>query len=118
MSDRDEEVYVRDMDPAVTRTQIGIGPLMTVGASNLYGSNKALKFDARIHPWLKDGKRAGRPRVMRVTIDLLADDLYRVRVGYLNRGEWVSHFEVQGIYAEDLARLIVDLDSGTEKGWL
>lgn len=105
------------MDARTALAQCSRGALWTVGASDIELYTDCLQFKARIHPRRQDGTRASRARVMRVRIELTPADLYRVTVGYLSKCDWIEHFQVEGIYGEDLPRLLVSLDSGTESGW-
>lgn len=107
----------RDMDPNVTMKQIGTMALMCVGAHKITGYKDALQMKVRILPYKKDGTRSDAPRIMTLTIKLGGDDLYWISVAYPNRGQLVTHFQAEGIYAEDLGRLFDDLDLGKEKGW-
>ena len=106
------------MDAKLALQQCSHGALWSVGASDIELYTDCLQFKARIHPWLKDGRRAGRARVMKVRIELTPADLYRITVGYLDRCEWKEHFQVEGIYGDDLPRLVLDLDRGRESRWL
>lgn len=105
------------IDVNLLRDQIGLGVLWTVGARNLVNhDHKALSMTASIHPRIKDGRRGSSARNMEIRVTLGFDDLYRVSVRYPARGtkETITHWEMDGIYAEDLARIFVSLDSGTE----
>lgn len=106
------------MDARVALQQCTNGALMTVGASDIELYTDCLQFKARIHPRRQDGTRASGARVMKVRIELTPADLYRVTVGYFpKKWEWREHFQAEGIYAEDLAKVLVSLDSGTEARW-
>lgn len=103
------------------KSQIGVGSLMSVGASGFIAQSDdsatpGLGFTARLHPYTKTGNRSTAARKMTVWVNLTADDLYRVRVRYGKYSEH-THFETDGIYADQLPRLILSLDSGTEQGW-
>lgn len=90
------------------------GGLMTVGAHAITYSAHEITMVAMIHPRLASGRRAGRARKMRLRVDVTPMDLYRVRVDYVQDLAWVMHWEDDSLYAEDLARAFVALDSGTE----
>jgi hypothetical protein len=100
---------------AEVKRQIGMGPLMSLGAHEfrhtlMDGGSPALAFRARILPMKKDGTRASAPRIMHVLIWLTDADDYGIRVAYVNRGRLVKHYEASGIYCDQLARLILSLD--------
>lgn len=104
------------MDGQTCLDQITRGGLMTVGASNIRLYLDAVTMNARIHPRRKDGRRAGAARVMQVKITLSSWDTYSLSVSYLDgrKFEFVTHWEMDGIFAEDLPRIFLSLDSGTE----
>lgn len=106
----------RPMDARLTLAQITKGCLWSVGASDIRMFSDAVLFKARIHPRRQDGKRASAARVMDVQITLGGDDLYRVSVRYFVKAslQTVTHWEGTGIYGEDMARLFLSFDSGTE----
>lgn len=92
------------------RGQIAVGTFMTLGASDLmYQSDPpGLTFKARIVPKGQTG-----PRVMRVTVALNPLDLYDIVVVYPKKGKFttmVTHYEASNVYAEDLNRILFDLD--------
>lgn len=105
--------YAKEVANAI-RQQLGVPGFMTLGASDLYYTVESdmpgLAFKARILPFLKNGKRGSRPRVMDVRILLNAMDTYDVRVGYLNGVYWVSHYVAKDVYADQLQRLALALD--------
>ena len=91
------------------RRQIGWQGLATLGASDLAvvrDPMPGLTFLARIHPFTKTGKRAGRARVMRVFVTINHLDLWDVKVEL--DGE--EHYAVTDVYAGDLQKLMVALD--------
>jgi hypothetical protein len=99
------------------RNQIGLGALMTVGARHFVLHDEAVvSMTASIHPRIKDGRRGSSARNMEIRVSLGFDDLYRISVRYPARGtkEIITHWEMDGIYNDDLARIFVSLDSGTE----
>lgn len=97
----------------IVRSQIEMGVLWSLGASNLGYSAEGfggLEFDARILPFNKNGKRAAKPRVMHVKIVLNALDYYDVSVGFRKGSEWVEHFSRKDVDAFSLNRLLLALD--------
>lgn len=103
------------LDTTTLKAQITIGGLMTVGASDLVHATDALIMKARIHPRKADGARAARPRVMDIMITLSWDDTYSVSVTYRDaRKGIVTHWEMEGLYGDSMARVFLSLDSGTE----
>lgn len=99
------------------RNQIGTGALMTVGARNFVILDDAIvTMTASIHPRIKNGRRGQAARNMEIRVSLGFDDLYRISVRYPARStkEIITHWEMDGIYGDDLARIFVSLDSGTE----
>lgn len=94
--------------------QINKGVLMSLGASNLGYSAKALTFNARILPMTKAG-RGARARVMAVRVELGPDDTYSVQVAYPKRGAREVHFKESGVYADQLNRVLLALDFDGEQ---
>lgn len=104
--------------PAVIRSQIELGVLMSLGATDLMSSTEhkdspapdSLTFRARILP----SKTASRARVMRVTITLDPSDTYSIRVGYAGTRRqgyaWQEHFSADGVYCDSLNRVLLSLD--------
>lgn len=106
--------------------QIGIGVLMSLGASAIRHGNVAmvpgatplpsLIFNARILPFTKGGKRGSAPRSMLVVVGLNERDLYDVLVTYKQHGDRygmkppVVHFEADDVFCDDLAALLLALD--------
>ena len=89
---------------------------MSLGAHNFrFGTKGDLTFEARILPFTKAGKRAGRPRIMTVQVRLNGLDLYDTEVVYYrnssSRGstERVTHYEAT-IDVSDLNRTLLALD--------
>lgn len=101
------------------RSQINPLVLMSLGAHELGflsgDQTPGLLFKARILPFRKDGTRSHAPRIMIVRITLNPMDLYDINVSYGNRGEVVTHEEFEGIYAEDLNRVLLSLDSDDDR---
>ena len=106
----------RAHDAAETiRQQIGHGPLMSLGAHDfrttiMDGGSPALHFAARILRMKADGTRSEQVRNMHVLVWLTAADDYGIRVSYIERFQLVKHYEASGIYADQLARLMLSLD--------
>ncbi len=101
--------------PDTIRSQIGVGVLMSLGASDLMADRVHVKpplydtltFRARI----LDAQH--RKRVMRVRVVLDPSDTYSIKVTYPKRGdpfEEVVHFEVDDIYNDQLAEVLLRLD--------
>ena len=96
--------------PATIRSQIEVGVLMALGAHDFVYWSEALDFNAKIFDIAPRRKIA---RIMKVRITLEPSDTYRVEVGYLNKKtyEWVSRLDSTGVYADNLNRLLLDLDN-------
>lgn len=108
------------------RSQIGVGGLMTLGASALRHGlvaatpeatpRPSLVFNARILPFTKTGQRSGNARTMQVVVSLNGADYYDVKVTYNQRGDRygikppVVHFEASDVDAFTIGRLMVALD--------
>ena len=93
---------------AVIRRQITVGVLMSLGAHDLaYSTDQrgALTFKARI---IRKGQT--RVRIMRVTVTLTDRDTYNIQVGYMQKFDWVSYVDLTDVYADSLARVLLDLD--------
>lgn len=100
--------------PDTIRRQIGVGVLMSLGASDLMADRVHVKpplfdtltFRARI----LDDKH--RKRVMRVRVVLDPSDTYSIMVTYPKRGstEEVVHYEADDVYNDQLAELLLRLD--------
>lgn len=101
--------------PDTIRSQIGVGVLMSLGASDLMADREhvqkplydTLVFRARI---LDKSKRK---RVMRVRVVLDPSDTYSIKVTYPQRGnptEEVVHYEVDDVYFDQLAEVLLRLD--------
>ena len=104
----------------VIRSQINPMVLMSLGASELVSSEAnegrpALAFWARILPFNAKGKRLSRPAKMRVYIELTPADLYAITVVHSKAGEYGVHFEMEGVGAEDLNRVLLSLDSDGDR---
>jgi len=111
--------------PAIIRSQIELGVLMSLGATDLMSSTEhkdstapdSLTFRARILT-----KPGGAVRIMRVTITLDPSDTYSVKVGYSKarrnaRGahgwapsEWIEHYSAENVYNDSLNRVLLSLD--------
>lgn len=102
------------------RRQIGPGALMSLGAHKLgyvnasvcqrTGIRGGLVFMARIMPITKAGARSSAVRNMRVIVELTGADLYRVTVEYQHRGDTLVHFARDGVYCDEIGRLMLALD--------
>lgn len=104
--------------PAIIRSQIELGVLMSLGATDLMASTEhkdspapdSLTFRARILP----SKTSGRPRVMRVTITLDPSDTYSIKVGYAGTRRqgyaWQEHKSWENVYCDSLNRVLLSLD--------
>jgi hypothetical protein len=104
--------------PAVIRSQIELGVLMSLGATDLMTDKvhadspgpDSLTFRARILP----SKTAGRARVMRVTITLDPSDTYSIKVGYAGTRRqgyaWQEHKSFEHVYCDSLNRVLLSLD--------
>ena len=97
------------------REQIGMGPLMSLGAHDfrhtiMDGGSPALHFRARILRMKADGTRSEQVRNMHVLVWLTDRDDYGVRVTFVERFQLVKHYEASGFYADQLARLMLSLD--------
>jgi hypothetical protein len=102
--------------PDTIRSQIGVGVLMSLGASDLLADRvhvpkpryDTLQFNARI---LDKSKRK---RVMKVRVVLDPSDTYSIKVTYPERGnpfQEVVHYEVDDVYCDQLAEILLRLDS-------
>lgn len=107
------------MDVNTTRGQIGVFALMATGAHNFRANDENLFFNVRVLAYKKDGTRGSSVRIMTVRITLEASDTYDVSVTYLTgRGATLSektHFEAEGVYADQLSKVIYALDSDGPK---
>lgn len=96
------------------RKQIGVAGFMTLGTSDLCytvaDGKPGLMFHARVLPFLKSGERGARVRIVGVTVLLNALDTYDVTVKYFTGGEWVIHYQQEGVYADQLTKLMLALD--------
>jgi hypothetical protein len=101
--------------PETIRKQITVGVLMSLGASDLMADREHVKpplydtltFRARI---LDKNKNK---RVMRVRVVLDPSDTYSIKVTYPKRGDRTTeivHYEVDGIYNDQLAEVLLRLD--------
>lgn len=99
----------------IIRQQITPGVLMSLGAHKL-GSytdehEHALVFMARVLPFTINGDRSQRPRNMRVIVTLNGPDTYDIAVDYRRARKIVRHFNATGIYADQLAGVLLTVDS-------
>lgn len=104
----------------VIRSQVNPMVLMSLGASEFVSTEAnegrpALAFWARILPFNAKGKRLSRPAKMRVCIELTPADLYDITVVHSKAGECGVHFEMEGVGAEDLNRVLLSLDSDGDR---
>lgn len=87
---------------------------MSLGASNLgYTTAEALPclvFIARILPFNKSGHRSSRAVRMAVHVALDPSDTYTVHVHYVSKGQKVEHARVEGVFADELNRVLLALD--------
>ena len=112
---REEAQYVAE----TIRRQITPGVLMSLGAHKFgyythENESHALVFLARVLPFKKDGERAAAPRNMRVIVTLNVADLYDIRVEYQRQGKTVTHYSANGIYCDQLAGVMLRIDSDFE----
>lgn len=108
--------------PEIIRQQIGVGVLMSLGATDLMSQNvnsspygpDSLTFKARILT-----RPGGAVRVMRVTVTLEPSDTYSIKVGYSKSkrqpngapgSTWITHFSAEDVYNDSLARVLLSLD--------
>jgi hypothetical protein len=112
--------------PAVIRSQIELGVLMSLGASDLMSDrvhaakdepSDSLTFKARILT-----KPRGAVRIMRVTVTLDPSDTYSIKVGYFKArrnapgahgwapSEWIEHYSAENVYCDSLNRVLLSLD--------
>lgn len=91
----------------IIKRQIGIGPLMSVGAHQFaYTSDpEGLTFKARL---CVEGQT--KVRIMRVNVSLTPSDTYEVKVTFCDRGRYYSSVQ-ENIYADMLPKVLLDLDS-------
>lgn len=99
----------------IIRQQIGFWNLAAVGARDfLYGKDErgSFIFKASLHPFNKNGERAGRARTMMVKVTCTYSDTYTVEVTYQGRNHFdvVTHFTASDIYADQIGRVILSLD--------
>lgn len=109
---REEAQYVA----TTIRRQATPLTLMSLGAHKLgsythENGTHALVFLARVLPFKKNGERAETPRNMRVMVTLNVADLYDIRVEYQRRGETITHYQANSIYADSLAGVLLRIDS-------
>ncbi len=113
---------------SIIKQQITPGVLMSLGAHNLRSGTMhhekacqplpGLVFNARILPFRKDGKRSSQPRIMQVMVLLDPSDTYLIDVSYRPRRydrANVTHFHTEGVYAADLSRILLALDSDDDR---
>lgn len=107
------------LDWNIARTithQATIGALMTLGATDLFAMTATdtraggAMWNVRIIPMRKDGTRGTRPRVMKLRIELTHRDDYNITVDYINRGKPVTHYTAEGVYCDQLAKILLALD--------
>lgn len=101
--------------PNTIRQQIGVGVLMSLGASDLMADRVHVKaplydtltFRARILT-----RDTHQKRIMRVRVVLDPSDTYSITVTYPKRGstEEVVHYEAEMVYFDQLPRLLLALD--------
>jgi hypothetical protein len=102
--------------PDTIRQQIGVGVLMSLGASDLMADRVHVKaphydtltFRARILD------KQHNKRVMRVRVTLDPSDTYSIKVTYPKRGDKfteVVHYEASDVYNDSLASVLLALDS-------
>ena len=102
--------------PDTIRQQITVGVFMSLGATDLMADRVHVKapdydtltFRARI----LDEKH--NKRIMRVQVTLDPSDTYSIKVTYPKRGDpftMVTHFETDDIYNDQLAEVLLRLDS-------
>lgn len=86
--------------------QIGVGSLMRLGAHKVERYLDAARFNIKI---AMPGQT--RARIMRVTIQLTAADLYDLSIGYLDKKslDWVSMEDHQGIYVDTMVDIMRQL---------
>lgn len=97
------------------KQQITPGVLMSLGCHDaaptvMDAGSPGLFFRARILAMKADGTRSAQARNMGVFVWLTGDDRYSIRVGYIARGRYVTHYEETGVYAEQLHRIMLALD--------
>lgn len=100
------------------RRQIGPLVLMSLGASDFSYSaaeRGTLIFKARILPFKANGERSERAAVMMVRVVLTAADTYTVSVVYRTRGELRLHMQREGVYCDEISRLMLALDYDGEE---
>lgn len=98
------------------RNQINVATLMSLGATEIrpaspMGDDRpGLAFIARILPFNSTGRRAARPRRMRVFILLDPSDTYSVAITHSHASRTVTHLKRSGIHADQLNRMLLALD--------
>ncbi len=110
-----EAQYVAKM----IREQVTPLVLMSLGAHKLgtythENETHALVFMARVLPFKKNGDRSEAPRDMRVMITLSVADTYDIRVEYQRQGKTITHYCANGVYADQLAGVMLRIDSDFE----
>lgn len=98
---------------SVFRQALGIGGLMTLGASDIHAvpgmhGLGGLALTARILPMRTDGTRSGRPAIMGIMISLTGADTIDVDVRHGDTAR--IHAQIRDIYIDDLARVALALD--------
>lgn len=109
------------------RNQIETPVLWALGATDLHGRvgnasfNPALVMNVRVIPFNAQGKRLSRPRVMELLIELTPWDDYTITVSYHkklpNHGGWeyVTHQQFEHVYASELSRVLLSIDSMNDR---
>lgn len=102
--------------PDTIRQQITVGVFMALGASDLMADRvhvKAPEYDTlTFRARILDEKH--NKRIMRVQVTLDPSDTYSIKVTYPKRGDkftTVTHFEADDIYNDQLATVLLALDS-------
>jgi hypothetical protein len=116
--------------PTITKTvgqtireQVETPVLWALGASDLHGRarsasfNPGLVMNVRVLPFNARGKRMSRPRVMELLIELTPWDDYTITVSYHKKlpsfggWEYVTHQQFEHVYASELSRVLLSIDS-------
>jgi len=102
--------------PDTIRQQIGVGVLMSLGATDLMADRvhvKAPEYDTLTFRARILDKQHNK-RIMRVRVILDPSDTYSIKVTYPKRGDKfteVTHYEASDVYNDNLASVLLALDS-------
>lgn len=127
--DTEEETAARahacDVAPEVAEIineQVQTGVLWSLGAQQFHATVTANHLPAaawtvRVLPFRKDGTRSTRARHMMLTVALNGSDYYDITVTYTDtrKGETVTHLKYDDVDVFNLNRVLLSIDSDTDR---